>query len=176
VVIARTSGNPAGMPESFRRVLRALDRGIPLFEAKTMTEHLKILAFGPRLTAQFLGGFGILTLVLTSVGLYGLVAFSTRMRTREIGIRIALGAREREIVIMVLRKGTGLVVLGLAAGIPIASLVMQPMSGLLVDVSATDPITFAVVALILLGVAILASCIPARRAAKVDPMTALRSE
>ncbi len=174
VVVVSTHGKPAGLPELFRRELRALDRNVPLFEAKTMEEHLRILTYGSRMTAIFLSAFGILTLVLASVGLYGLVAFSTLQRTREIGIRIALGASKQQVMGMVLRKGIGLTAVGLAFGLPIAVFIMQPLSRMLVDVSTTDPITFAAVALLLLGVAILASLLPARRAANTNPMKALR--
>ena len=164
------------MPETFRRELQALDYRVPLFETKTMSEHLGIILYLPQMTVVLLSSFGVLALVLASIGLYGLIAFSVTQRTREIGIRIALGARAQQVVTMVLKEGIGLVVTGLAVGLLIAALITRPLSKLLMDVSPTDPMTYATVALLLFGVSVFAVLIPARRAAKSDPMSALRHE
>ncbi len=174
MVIARTLEEPVGMPALLRRELRILHSAIPLFEAKTMAEHLEVLVYGPRLAAIFLSAFGLLTLLLAGVGLYGLVAFSTLQRTREIGIRVALGATRRQVSGMILRRGIALTASGLAFGFPVAVLIMHPFSRMLADVSSADPATYMSVGLLLLGVAILASSLPARRAARTDPMGALR--
>jgi predicted permease len=176
VFVTRTFGDPAAMPETFRRELQALDYRVPIFEAKTMSEHLGIILYLPQMTVVLLSSFGILALVLASIGLYGLIAFSVTQRTREVGIRIALGARAQQVVTMVMKEGIGLVATGLAVGLLIAALITRPLSKLLMDVSATDPMTYATVALLLFGVTVLAVIIPARRAAKADPMAALRHE
>ncbi len=175
-VIARTAGDPAGLPEIFRRELKSLDSEVPLFEARTMQEHLGIRLYALKLVAVFLAGFGALALALAGIGLYGLVAFSAAQRTREVGIRMALGAGSRQIVSMVLRQGFGIVAFGLAIGLPAAILVMLPLSRFLVDVSAADPVTLAAVVLLLALVTIAASYIPARRAAKLDPLVSLHHE
>jgi ABC-type antimicrobial peptide transport system permease subunit len=164
------------MPEIFRRELQALDDRVPLFETKTMQEHLSIMLYLPRMTVALLSSFGVLALLLASIGLYGLVTFSVTQRTREIGIRIALGARVNQVVTTVLKEGIALVATGLAVGLVVAGFVAQPLSRLLRGVSAADPLTYAGVALLLFVVTVLAVLVPARRAAKSDPMSALRHE
>jgi putative ABC transport system permease protein len=176
VLIATTSGDPAALPEVFRRELRALDYRVPLFESKTMKEHLSIMLYLPRMTVLLFSSFGIVAMVLASIGLYGLVAFSVSQRTREVGIRIALGARAAQVIKMVLREGMVLVAVGVGVGLVFASLITRPMASLLMGVSPSDPVTFASVALLLLAVSALAAYIPARRIAKADPMTALRHQ
>jgi putative ABC transport system permease protein len=176
VFIARTAGDPAAMTETFGRELRGLDYRVPLFESKTMKEHLSLMLYIPRMTVLLLTSFGLLALVLASIGLYGLVAFSVVQRTREVGIRIALGAQTKQVVSMVLKEGIKLVAVGVVAGLIIAGFVTRPLSVLFIDLSPTDPMTFATVALLLLGVTAFAAYIPARRAARSDPMTALRHE
>jgi len=176
VLIATTSGDPATLPEVFRRELHALDYRVPLFESKTMKEHLSIMLYLPRLTVLLFSSFGILAMVLASIGLYGLVAFSVSQRTREVGIRMALGAPAARVIKMVLKEGMVLVTVGVGVGLVFASLITRPMAGLLMGVSPFDPVTFVSVALLLLSVSALAAYIPARRIAKADPMTALRHE
>jgi len=176
VLIARTFGDPAVMPETFRRELHALDYRVPLFESKTMTEHLSIMLYLPRMTVVLFTSFGMLAMALASIGFYGLVAFSVAQRTREVGIRIALGARAQQVIKMVLKEGMGLVAVGVPVGLAIACFVTRPLSFLLVGISPTDPITFSVVAIVLSAVSAGAAYIPARRIAKADPMAALRHE
>ncbi len=176
VLIATTSGDPAALPEVFRRELHALDYRVPLFESKTMKEHLSIMLYLPRMTVLLFASFGIVAMVLASIGLYGLVAFSVSQRTREVGIRIALGARASQVIKMVFKEGMVLVAVGVVVGLVFAGLITRPMASLLMGVSSTDPVTFASVALLLLAVSALAAYIPARRIAKADPMTALRHE
>lgn len=175
-VIARSYGDPANLPAIFRRELDDLRSEVPVFESKTMTEHLDGMFFLPRATAIFLSIFGFLTLILASIGLYGIVSCTVSQRTQEIGIRMALGAERHQVIRSVVGEGMGLVIIGTTIGLAIAAAVMQPLAWLLKDVGATDPITFLGVVLLLLIVAIGASYIPARRAARVDPMIALRYE
>jgi predicted permease len=176
VLVATTSGDPSTLPEVFRRELHALDYRVPLFESKTMKEHLSIMLYLPRMTVLLFSSFGFVAMVLASIGLYGLVAFSVSQRTREVGIRIALGARAAQVIKMVLKEGMVLVGVGVVLGLVFASLITRPMAGLLMGVAPSDPITFMSVALLLVGVSALAAYIPARRIAKADPMAALRHE
>jgi predicted permease len=176
VFVAKTTGDPAAMTETFRRELRSLDYRVPLFESKTMKEHLSLMLYIPRMTVLLLTSFGLLALALASIGLYGLVAFSVVQRTREVGIRIALGAQTNQVVSMILMEGVKLVAVGAFVGLAVAGFVTRPLSVLFIDLSPTDPMTFAAVALLLLGVTVFAAYIPARRAARSDPMGALRHE
>jgi len=176
IVIAHTFDNPAGMSEKMRLELQALDPRVPVMESGTMREHIQASFFLHRSMAVFLSAFGVLTLVLAGIGLYGLVAFTVTQRTREVGIRMALGAQATQVVAMVLSQGLWLILAGLLIGLPIAGLVMVPLSRALLGISAFDPFTFVSVALLLAAVAILAGYIPARRATRLDPMIALRNE
>jgi putative ABC transport system permease protein len=174
--VVATIGDPSAMPEVFRREVKALDSNVPLFEAKTMQQHLGIMLFAPRMAAFLLSGFGILAMVLSTIGLYGVLAYSVARRTREVGIRVALGADGGRVIGMVVREGMTMVSVGVAVGLALSAAAMRPLAGLLHGVSAVDPLTFAGVAVMLMVVALLASYIPARRAANVDPMVALRYE
>jgi ABC-type antimicrobial peptide transport system permease subunit len=127
-----------------------------------------------RFYMMLLGGFAALALILAAVGLYGVISYSVAQRTQEVGIRVALGASGSEVVAMVMRQGLRLAAAGLAVGLVLALLLKNVLKGLLVGVSAADPATLAITALVLLLVAVLASYVPARRAARVDPMVALR--
>ena len=175
-IMARSSGDAIALVESIRREIRALDGSVPIFEAKTLEEHLGVALFAPTMGALLLSAFGVLAMLLAAIGLYGVVAQSVAQRTREVGIRVALGAREGQVVGMVLREGMGVVAVGVGVGLALSLFAMQPLAGMLHGVSATDPITFAGVAALLGAVALVASYVPARRAAKTDPMKALRYE
>jgi ABC-type antimicrobial peptide transport system permease subunit len=134
------------------------------------------LRIQPRFDAVLTGLFAVLGLLLAAIGLFGLVSYSVAQRTNEIGVRMALGAQKRDVVSMILRQGLRLLLVGLAIGITGALALTRFLSSLLYGVAPTDPVTFTAVSLILIVVALLACYIPARRAAKVDPMIALRYE
>ena len=130
----------------------------------------------PRVSMLLLSGFAVLALVLAAVGIYGVIGYSVSQRTQEIGVRMAVGADRRSVMVMVIREGLLMALAGVAIGVGLALAAASRMSDLLVDVTARDPIAFAGAATLLVGVAVAASYIPARRATRVDPLTALRAE
>ncbi|MGB8508625.1 MAG: ABC transporter permease [Pyrinomonadaceae bacterium] len=175
-LVVRTSGDPLTALGGVRDVVHEMDANLPVFNEKTLIEQARTSLFAQRMAMKLLSVFGALALVLAVIGLYGVMAYSVAQRTREIGIRIALGARAGDIRRMIVRQGMALDLVGALIGLAASFAVTRFLSGLLYGVSATDPLTFASVALILLVVALLASYVPARRATKVDPMVALRYE
>ena len=175
-VVVRSVGDPSAIPNVIRREARELNSTVPVMEAGTMTEHVGVVLFIPRMGATLLLGFGILAMILASLGLYGVVAFSVAQRTRELGVRMALGAGQGRVVQMVVIEGLALVVVGAVVGLALSVLAMRPVVTMLNDVSPTDPLTLGGMSLLLILVAGVASYIPARRAARSDPMVALRAE
>ena len=175
-VIAATVGDPGPVLEGMRRELRAMNAPYPVFEARTMPQHLGIMLFAPRMGAALLSVFGLLAVVLASLGLYGVVAFGGSQRTRELAIRMALGARPRQVVAMVVSETMVLVGVGFAVGMALAAVATRPLAALLYGVGPSDPFTFGAVALLLALVALGASYLPARAAAAVDPMAALKNQ
>jgi predicted permease len=175
-LVIRTTGDPAPFTERVRAAVHRLDPNLPLFDVRTMAQHKDTVLFLPRMTASILGAFGAIALVLATVGLYGLLAFVVGQRTPEIGVRMALGARRSEIVRLVVGQGVRLTLIGAALGFTLAFLLMPLVSSQLVGVSARDGLTYAATALVLVAAAGLASYLPARRAAAVDPIGALRYE
>jgi ABC-type antimicrobial peptide transport system permease subunit len=147
-----------------------------MYDVKTMTNHLGIALMPARLGGIVLGVFGILGLVLASVGIYGVMAYSVSQRTREIGIRVAMGAEPSNVTGMVLRQGLRLVVVGGVLGLVVALAASRAIQGLLVTSRALDPVSFVGIPLVLGSVALLATWLPARRAATVDPVRALKQE
>jgi predicted permease len=177
ILYLHTEGDPASVTAAARQVVSALDPDMPVYDLKTMNAHLSgISLLFVRLGAALVGVFGLLGLALAVVGLYGVISHSVSHRTREIGIRIALGAQAGDVLRMVLKQGMILILVGVVAGLAAAFAVTRLMAGLLYGVSATDPMTFIAIPLLLTVVAMLACWIPARRAAKVKPMVALRRE
>ena len=175
-IFVRTVGEPTAVTAILRAEVAALDPDLPLANARTMDSHLGVALLPARLTGWTLGVFGLLALGLASVGIYGVVAYSVAQRTREIGIRMALGAAASDAVLLVMRQGLAPVLLGTGIGLAGALAASRLIRGVLYGGSGLDPVTFAAVPLVLLGVAMLATWIPARRAAAVDPMLALRQE
>jgi predicted permease len=175
-VLVRTSGDPAAMAPAVQAEINKLDPNLAVFGVETMEQHVTKAFLIPRLCATLFGVFGLIGLALASAGLYGVVAYSVRARTKEIGIRMALGARPEAVLALVSKLSLGMVAGGLAIGLGIAWALSRFTASLLYGVSATDAVTFAGVPLALLATAIVAVIVPARRAAAIEPMKALRME
>jgi predicted permease len=175
VQVVRVAGDPRAMMPALLREARALDPELPV-EANTMAEHLGFALLPQRLGAAVLGTFGAVAALLAALGLYGVMSYVVSQRTAEIGIRVALGARARDVRILVVRRALALTVVGLVLGLAGALATARVLAGFLVDVSPTDPLTLLGVAALFTGVALMASWLPAQRAASVDPMRALRTE
>jgi putative ABC transport system permease protein len=171
----RAAGDPAVIMNTVRRELQQLEPTMPLLNVTTLQDVFEQALWAPRMGAALLGIFALLALLLASIGLYGVMAYSVSQRRRELGIRLALGARQQDVRNMVVRQGVllaiGGVTIGLAAAIALARLV----TNLLYGVSASDPVTFAVIPVVLLAVAVVATYLPAWRASRVDPVEALRT-
>jgi predicted permease len=176
MIVATGSIPEAQITTELLRVARETDPRLVVMEAKTMSDHLSIALFPPRMAALLLGVFGALALILASTGLYGTVAFSVARRTREMGIRLSLGADASGVVAMVLRGAMGLVLVGAVIGLLLSLGLAQAVKGFLYGVGATDPVAFIGVPAVLVGVALLAALVPARRASRVNPVHALKSE
>ncbi|HET6200759.1 MAG: ADOP family duplicated permease [Candidatus Acidiferrales bacterium] len=172
----RTAADPQALLPAIRKVVAQVNANLPLFNVNTESEQIDRLLFQERLVARVSGFFGLLALVLACIGLYGLLSYEVARRTREIGIRMALGAQQRDVLRLVVGQGILLALVGAAVGIGAAMGVTRYMASMLYDVHANDPATIAGVAILLTLVALAACYIPARRATRVDPMVALRYE
>lgn len=172
----RTAASPAGLMHAVRNLVNGVDSNLPIVRMRTQSDSISRLLFNQRLVARLFGLFGVLALLLASIGLYGLLSYEVTRRTREIGIRTALGAQRRDVVLLVLREGSLLVILGSAVGCCVALGVTRLLQTLLYGVQPNDPMTLVVVAGLLVSVGLAACSLPARRAASIDPMRALRSE
>jgi len=168
--------DPATTPVELRREVQSINPELPVFGAQTLKEAVSVSLSERRFSMEMVGLFALTALLLAGLGIYGVISYIVSERRHEIGIRLALGAQNRTILRMVLRQGLGLAIAGAAVGLTCALIVSHLMAGLLYGVRPTDPLTFAGVALLLIGVALLACYIPARRAMKVDPIVALRYE
>ena len=176
ILVVRAKGNPEGLIGPVRGQVLSLDPNLPLFDVKTFTEHMKFSLFPAKVAATVLGVFGLVALLLAAIGVYGITSYAVAQRTHEIGIRLALGAQLGDVLKLVLGHGLKLTIIGAALGIFGAFLATRAITSVLYGVSATDPLTFGFVSLLLIGVALLACYVPARRATKVEPLTALRNE
>jgi putative ABC transport system permease protein len=175
-LVVRTTGQPQSIVPSVREQIRALDTNLPIADIKTLREQVDLSLFPSRVAAWTLGGFGVLALLLAAIGIYGVVSYSVAQRTREIGLRRALGAKERDVLRLVLGEGFFVIALGLTFGLLLAAAATRLVAGFLFGVAPTDALTFVGVPL-LLGLVALGACyLPARRAMKVDPLVALRYE
>ncbi len=175
-LVIHTSADPAGLLQAIRATVSSLDSNLPVFAVKTMSDQVGDSLWQPRMAAAILGSFSFLALVLASVGLYAVVSQWMGQRTREIGIRMALGAKPQDVMRLTLVYGAVLALWGIAAGTLVSLALMRFVSGLLFGTGSTDVLTMAVIAVLLLLVALAACYIPARRAMRVDPMVALRHE
>ena len=175
-LVVRTDNAPGVAAAGLRTAMRAASPDIPLYQVRALDELVAERSAERRLAAQLIGVFATVALVLAAVGIYGVMSYAVAQRTQEIGIRMALGAGEVNILQMVMKNGAALALAGVAIGLLAAFLLARLISSLLFQTSASDPPTFSIVPLLLLAVALLASYLPARRAARVDPMVALRYE
>lgn len=175
-ILLRGQLDTAAIPVQLREQVQSVDPGLPVFGAKTLDDLLSASLAERRFSMEVVGLFALTALLLAGMGIYGVISYIVSERTREIGIRLALGAQSRNILRMVVRQGLGLALAGAAIGLVAALIVSHLMAGLLYGVRPTDPFTFAGVALLLIAVALLACYIPARRAIRVDPLVALRYE
>jgi putative ABC transport system permease protein len=175
-LVVRTTTDPHTLVTAVQNEVRAMDQELPVFNVKTMEEYISATVAAPRFNTTLLVIFASVALVLTIVGLYGVMSYSVAQRTNEIGIRMALGAQTRDVLRLIVSQGFKLVLLGLALGMVGAFALMRVLASLLFGVSARDPYTFGAVAIVLASVALLACYIPARRASRVDPLQALRYE
>ncbi|HET9532774.1 MAG TPA: ABC transporter permease [Blastocatellia bacterium] len=176
VLYVRTAGDPSNGLGTVRNEVQALDRNLPITNVSTMSDVIGQGLWAPRMGAALLAVFGGLALLLAAIGIYGVLAYSVSQRTHERGLRMALGAQQRDVLALVMKQGAGLIGSGVVLGLAASFLLARFISSLLFGVSAADPVTFAGTPIVLAAVALLASYIPARRAARVDPMIALRYE
>jgi ABC-type antimicrobial peptide transport system permease subunit len=176
VLHVRTAGEPLAVLPAVTREVQRLNPAIPLFDVRTIEEHRRIAAFIPRMASVLLALFGGLALLLAVVGLYGVVAFAVTQRTREIGVRIALGASRREVVGLVLGQGVAVAGIGIVIGVALAAGAGRLLRAQLIGTSALDPVSFAGTAIVLLVVAAAACAVPASRAARLEPLSALRRD
>ncbi|HJQ25164.1 MAG TPA: ABC transporter permease [Blastocatellia bacterium] len=175
-LVVKTTGDPRGIVAGVRDEVRQMDKDLPLYNIRTMDEYLSSSVAQPRLIALLLMIFAGLALLLTAIGLYGVMSYSVAQRTHEIGIRMALGASPGNVLRLVVGQGMTLAAAGVAIGLGVAFLATRVMASLLFGIGAKDPLTFAAIAVIIAGVALAACFVPARRATRVDPMVALRYE
>jgi len=175
-LVVRAAGDPEALAAPLRERVRAIDRDQPVGNVKTMEQWVSESVASQRFTAALLGVFAAAAAGLAALGLYGVVSYSVAQRTHEIGLRVALGARPRDVLRLVIGQGMALTLVGVGVGVAASLALTRVISGLLFGVGATDPGIFVAVPLLLASVALLACYLPARRAAKVDPMVALRYE
>jgi predicted permease len=172
----RTTTAPAGLISAMRKTVQDVDDNVPVMQVRTQSESIDRLLFNQRLMARLLGGFAGLGLGLACIGLYGLLSYEVARRTREIGVRTALGAQRTDVLRLFLRRGLIVVLLGSAAGVGVAAAVTRLLASLLYGVRALDPLTFVCAAVLFVVVGLVACFLPASRAMKVDPAVALRCE
>jgi predicted permease len=175
-VVVRAAADPVALTPALRRAFQETDADLPFLDVRTMAQHMQASLTTSKLGAGMLSAFGIMALLLSAIGIYGVMSYSVSQRTREIGVRVALGAARGHVVGMVVGRAMRLVAVGLAIGLAAALGAAQLLRSQLIGVGPRDPLTFTAIALLLGAVALGASWIPARRAAKVDPMVALRYE
>jgi putative ABC transport system permease protein len=172
-LVIRTAGDPAALATTLRREVQALDKDQPIYNVRTMDDAVANSLGTRRVSMQLFTVFGCAALLLAAIGIYGVMAYSVAQRTHEIGIRMALGAQRRDVLGLVVRQGMTLAAIGVIAGLAGAFGLTRVMAGLLFNVRPDDPTTYLAISFLLIVVAFLACYLPARRAAKLDPMIAL---
>jgi ABC-type antimicrobial peptide transport system permease subunit len=175
-LVVRAEKDPLGLAASIRDRIRQVDPDVPASSIRTMEDRLSASLAQPRLQAVVLGTFAGLALLLAGVGIYGVMSYAARQRTREIGIRMAIGASSRAILTLLLGRGLLLVAAGLTAGLLGAAALTRALRTLLFGVSTSDPLVFGGVTAVLAAVAMVAAWVPARRATRLEPVAALREE
>jgi predicted permease len=173
-VVVRSSLSPSSVAAAIRQAVHSIDKELPVTDVRSFPDALGQSVSRERFRTLLLGSFSAIALVLAAVGIFGVISYSAAQRTHEIGIRMALGAQRRDVLHLILGQGAKLALLGLGIGVVLAFLLTRLIASMLYSISATDPLTFGAVAIVLLGVALIACYIPARRAMRVDPMVALR--
>jgi predicted permease len=176
IYVVRSSGDAAGVIAAIRRVIRDVDAELPVYDIRTMNQVIADSVSERRFTMLLLFSFAVAALLLAGIGLYGVMSYAVTERTREIGIRMALGASGRDVLMLVVGRGMSLAFLGVALGLGAAFALTRVMRNMLFEISAADPLTFTGVAVVLVTVAFAACWIPARRATAMDPMMVLRYE
>jgi ABC-type antimicrobial peptide transport system permease subunit len=172
----RTAASTPSLTTEIREAVRSVDKDLPVLEVRTQSQQIDATLANERVFATLTTGFGVLALILASIGIYGVMAYTVSRRTNEIGIRMALGARSSAVLTMILREALVLTLLGVVVGLAAAAGVTRLTTSMLYGLKPTDPITFAGAAMLLVIIALAAGFTPARRAAGVDPMQALRHE
>jgi putative ABC transport system permease protein len=175
-LVVRTAGDPNALTAAVLQSVQEVDKDLPTPKVRTMDTVLAASIAERRSNMLLLGVFAVIALILTGVGIYGVISYSVAQRTQEIGVRIALGAQSRDVMTLVLRNGMSLVLMGIVIGLAGSFALTRWMASLLFEISATDFLTFMVTALLLTAIALLACWVPARRATKVDPLIALKYE
>jgi ABC-type antimicrobial peptide transport system permease subunit len=176
-LFVRTDGDPGPLVAEVRNAMRTIDPNLPVYDARTITEHMQGAVFAQRMAANLLGAMGVLALLLAAIGLYGVMAYAVSQRTQELGIRLALGASPSSLLALIVRQGMTLTAVGLVLGLALALAAFGSIGAvrsLLPGISPLDPMTFVAVPLLLAAIALLATWIPGRRAGQVDPIVALR--
>ena len=175
-LVARSEGDPMNLVGVVRGQMNGVDSNMPLFDVMTLDRAVGNAMFGPMITASLMSGFAIIAALLAAVGLYGLISFSVSQRHAEIGLRIALGASQHNVLLLVMRSGMLVTAGGLVVGFAMAFGLTKVLTSILYDLTPADPLTYAGVAIALSVVVLLAHYLPARKASHIDPIEALRSE
>jgi ABC-type antimicrobial peptide transport system permease subunit len=175
-LVTRANVDPRSLAGAIRSEIQAIDRRVPIFAFKTMEQHKTYALWAPNMAASFSLAFGVLAILLSAVGLYSVMAYVVSQRTREVGIRMALGANRADVMRMITRQGMRLAAIGVGVGFLLALALVRVLSSVLIGITGYDVTTFVVVPVLLTVVALIACYLPARRATKVDPLVALRYE